>query len=141
MIKFSRGKKIKMKKLFALVLPFLVPTLAFAQVDTSISSFDDILLFVSRIINSLIPIIISLAVLVFIWGVFRYVVSPNEEDKARGKQVMIWGIVGIFVMVSVWGLVNIIEATLGLDSDRYRGNFPEVPEPESRSGPSSNNLL
>jgi len=123
MIKFSRGKKIKMKKLFALVLPFLVPTLAFAQVDTSISSFDDILLFVSRIINSLIPIIISLAVLVFIWGVFRYIVASAEEDKTKGRNLMIWGIVGIFVMVSVWGLVNVLRNTFNLDSSR-----PDVPE-------------
>jgi|SRR3989344_3587317 len=123
MIKFSRGKKIKMKKLSALVLPFLVPALAFAQVDTSVSSFDDILLFVSRIINSLIPIIISLAVLVFIWGVFRYVVSSDEEAKGKGKNLMIWGIVGIFVMVSVWGLVNVLRNTFNLDTNR-----PDVPE-------------
>ena len=129
----------KLKLGFIISAMTLMPGLAFAQ--WRVLSWGDLVDFFYDVIYTLIPIIVSLAVLVFIWGVFRYVVSPNEEDKARGKQVMIWGIVGIFVMVSVWGLVNIIEGTLGLDSDRYRGNFPEVPEPESRSGPSGNNLV
>ena len=36
------------------------------------------------------------------------------EDKETGKQIMIWGIIALFVMVSVWGLVNVLSNTTGI---------------------------
>jgi hypothetical protein len=102
----------------------LFPRLTLVQAQTGrVEDFDSFISFVFKVINALIPVIISLAVLVFIWGVFRYVVSSDEEAKGKGKNMMLWGIVGLFVMVSVWGLVNILIKTF-----KFNTNAPDLPQ-------------
>ena len=52
----------------------------------------------------------------FIWGVVQYVINSGEEAKKdKGKQFMLWGLIALTVMVSVWGLVDILGATFGVD--------------------------
>jgi hypothetical protein len=77
----------------------------------------DLLCYVTRIINdSIIPLIFSLAVLMFVWGVVQYVINSSEEaKKEKGRQFMLWGIIALTVMVSIWGLVGILTATFGID--------------------------
>ena len=108
----------------------LLPLLAFAQQFDS-GYFDEILDSVSSIINGLIPILIGVGVLVFIWGLIQYVTAGGESES-RGKAIhtMIWGIVAIFVMVSVWGLVEILQDVFGVDSD-VAPAVPGVPEPNN----------
>ena len=65
--------------------------------------------------NSVIPLIVALAVAMFMWGVVQYVINSDEEaKKEKGKQFMIWGIIGLVVMVGVWGLVKILGSTFGI---------------------------
>lgn len=65
--------------------------------------------------KSLIPLLISIAVAGFIWGVAILVINPDNEDKKKqGKQFMIWGIIALFVIISVWGLVGVLSSTIGL---------------------------
>lgn len=52
--------------------------------------------------------LISLAVVWFIWNVIQYTISDDEEKKGKAKEQMIWGIIGIAVIVSVWGLVSLL---------------------------------
>lgn len=63
-----------------------------------------------------IPIIIALAVLYFIWGVVQHFFIHGSEETSRteGRQFVIWGVLGLVVLFSVWGLVNILLSTLGL---------------------------
>lgn len=61
--------------------------------------------------NTAIGLIISAAVLYVIWGAFNMIRS--EEKREEGKKTIMYGIIGIFVMVSVWGLVNILNTTFG----------------------------
>lgn len=69
------------------------------------------------IIRPLGTLLLAAAVVVFFWGVVKYMSSLGDEKKrADGKYMMAWGIVALFVMVSVWGLVAIITNTLGLDN-------------------------
>ena len=77
----------------------------------------DLLIYAGCIINkSVIPLIIALAMVAFIWGVVQYVINSDEEaKKAKGKQFMIWGIIGLTVMVGVWGLVRIVGTTFGIE--------------------------
>ena len=72
------------------------------------------------LIRASIPILISISVIVFVWGVFRYVLAEGE-DKKKGRDVMMYGIIGLFVMVSVWGLVALVYNTFGLDN--YNNSF------------------
>lgn len=80
-------------------------------------TFRDIIqcVFIAGLIKPLVPLLIGLAVVVFIYGVLILMFSEGGEKKEEGKQYMLWGIIGIFVMVSVWGLVNILKGTFGLD--------------------------
>lgn len=64
-------------------------------------------------LNRAAALIIGIAVVWFIWNVFQYVIVGDEAKKADSKQGMVWGIVAIFVMVSVWGLVAILQQTFG----------------------------
>lgn len=79
--------------------------------------FQDLLSTASCIISgSVIPLIFALAVVMFIWGVVQYVINSDDETKkSQGRQFMIWGIIALTVMVSVWGLVKILGATFGIE--------------------------
>jgi hypothetical protein len=101
-----------MKKVLIGVSVYAVPFLALAQ-TTSVRSVWELFSLASRVLNLLVPLFIAVAVVYFIWQVFQYAVAGDEEKKAAAKTQIIWGIVGIFVMVSVWGLVNILQGTFG----------------------------
>jgi len=69
------------------------------------------------IINTvIIPIIFALAFLVFIWGTINYLFihGGDEGKRSEGRQFMAWGILGMVVLLSVWGFVNVILSTLGI---------------------------
>ena len=79
--------------------------------------FQDVLCYITGIINnSVIPLIFAVATVMFVWGVVQFfIINADEEKKrAQGKQFMIWGIVALAVMLSVWGLVGILGATFGV---------------------------
>lgn len=88
----------------------------------------DLLIKIQGILTSLIPFIIGLTVFVIIWGVFQYVVHGAEEEKrAEGQKYILYGIVGIFIMLSIWGFVNILVGTFTLDNKINEGQIPKVP--------------
>lgn len=80
------------------------------------------------IINPLIYLLFALAVVYFLYGLAQYLLSPdNEETKKNSKQHMLWGLIGLFVMVAVFGIMNLILNTLGeknikIDSGTYTVN-------------------
>jgi hypothetical protein len=49
------------------------------------------------------------------WGVVQYILNNEEEAKReKGKQFMLWGIIALFVMFSVWGLIKVLGNTFGI---------------------------
>ena len=69
------------------------------------------------IINGIfIPVIMAIAFLVFIWGVYKYFIlgAANETEKMEGRKFALWGIIGFVVIFSVWGLVNVVVGTFNL---------------------------
>ncbi len=68
------------------------------------------------LINTATPIIVALALLAFFWGLAMYIWGNKDEtDGGKGRDMMIYGIIALFVMVSVWGLVNVLGSTFGID--------------------------
>ena len=104
-----------MKKILASVSVGIFPLLVSAQTYTTTvtGGIGGIMIWVRNILNAAVPLILSLAVVWFIWNVFRFAIAGSEEDKTKAKTQMVWGIVAIFVMVSVWGLVAILTSTFG----------------------------
>jgi hypothetical protein len=62
----------------------------------------------------IVPFIIALAFLFFIWGVFQYFFlgATDSEKQAQGRSFVLWSVLALAVIFSVWGLVNIVLATL-----------------------------
>lgn len=100
--------KITSSSLVLAAAAFL-PAVASAQ---QTSGFRNLLVQAHGILDQLIPLVIGLAVLVFLWGVLQYVVSKGADDKAMARSTMLYGILGLFVMVSVWGLVGLLSQTI-----------------------------
>ena len=88
---------------------FLIPTIALA------AGLADVIATVGGLINLLVPVVISAAVLFFLYGLAVYMWSVGDK-KEDGKDMMIWGVIALFVMVSVWGLVNLLGDTFNLDT-------------------------
>lgn len=63
-----------------------------------------------------VPIIIALAFLMFVWGIVKYFFIHGGEEKSReeGRDFILWGLIGMVVLFSVWGFVNILLSTLGI---------------------------
>ena len=73
-------------------------------------------LIITTINNVLVPVLFAIAFIVFLWGVANaYVISRGDQAKVKqGHQLILWGLVGFFFMLSIWGLVNIIANTFGI---------------------------
>jgi len=105
---------MKKKILTSIALLAIVPSVAFAQVDTSY--FSQLITSLKGILNSLVPLLIAAAVVYFLWGVLQFVASGDDEEKRKaGRSRMINGIIAIFVMVSVWGLIGFLGDVTGID--------------------------
>ncbi len=76
----------------------------------------DVLIWIKCIISAaILPLLFTLAFLFFLWGVFVYIRDANDVKKREeSKQFIYWGIIGLTVMVGVWGIVRIVTSTFGL---------------------------
>ncbi|MFA6177611.1 MAG: pilin [Candidatus Paceibacterota bacterium] len=79
-----------------------------------ISDIGGIMCKISQLLNAVVPVLIALAVVFFVWGVVSYVINDDEEAKSKGRDRIIYGIIGFAVIVALWGLVRILTNTFGL---------------------------
>lgn len=96
----------------AWALPFVVLA---GNVDTS-RGIGRILDVLGGLINFAMPIVVALALLAFFWGLAIYIFnfSGKDEDKKKGRDIMVYGVIVLFVMLSIWGIVNILRETFNL---------------------------
>jgi len=80
----------------------------------------------NEILGAVLPVLIALGVVYFVWGVITYVIQSDEEAKKAGRNRIIYGIIGLAVIIGVWGLVRILTNTFQL-SNRQNIDFPTVP--------------
>lgn len=64
--------------------------------------------------DGVIPLLYALAFLFFFVGVVRFFFLGGDEGREKGKQMMLWGIIGLFVIFSVWGIVRLLLATFSV---------------------------
>lgn len=89
------------------------------------STIADILnFFTCLILGSVIPLIMTLAIATFIWGVVQFVIKDDTKEKEKGKQFMIYGIIGLFVMTSFWGIVKLLTDTFGTNGTNVIPTLP-----------------
>ena len=75
----------------------------------------DALTKIHSILNLTVPVILLLGIAYFVWGVVQYVIGNSEEAKKSGRTRIIYGIVGLAIIVSVWGIVGILANTFGIN--------------------------
>lgn len=69
-----------------------------------------------NLVELAIPIVMGLALLGFFWGLAKYIFSQgNEKSTMEGKKVMLYGLVALFVMVSVWGIIGFFQRDLNIE--------------------------
>ena len=91
----------------------LMPLWAFAQSEPK--NLQDLIGRFTQILSALIPLLFGLALIGFLWGVAMTILqADNEEKRKEGKQIMIWGIIGLFVMTAIWGIVLAVGGTFGI---------------------------
>ena len=103
-----KQNKTKIAAFAALGLLLILPSYASAAVAYDFASL--VGLFISMI-QTLVPLIVGLTLLYFIWGIFQLVRSNSEDSRKEAIGLITYGIVALFVMVSVWGLVSILTST------------------------------
>lgn len=86
----------------------------FGSCSSSICGVADTILYLIN--NVAVPLIFAIAFIVFLYGVAKsYIFSHGEPgDVEEGHKLILWGIIGFVVMVSLWGLVNVVANTFGL---------------------------
>jgi len=99
-----------MKKILSLAVAFL-PGLALAQ--NNFTNIQSGIASVASIVDRLIPLVIGIAVLLFLIGVLRFVTAGGDEEKREAaRNMIIFGIIALFVMVCVWGFVRILKSSI-----------------------------
>ncbi len=100
--------------LFSLALVcLLLPSAALAADGDS--TFGTILGTIGSLLNGLIALLITLGLVVFFWGLIKYLWGAGSEGSSDGLKIMFWGAIALFVMVSIWGIVKLIQNTFGVD--------------------------
>ena len=98
------------------IINFFLPAIAYAQTATSSSP---IKVFVGRVdrflINPLIVLMFGAALVYFLFGVVEFLINQaNAGEKGTGKEHMLWGVIGMFIMFSAYGIIHLLEHTLGV---------------------------
>lgn len=104
-------EKIRISNVLIVAVAALLPSFAFAADTTPLSAFVSNM---GGIVNQLIPIFSTIVVLSFFYGLIKYVLSAgNDEASKQAKSYMIRGIIGMFVLATIWGIVGFIQQTIG----------------------------
>jgi prepilin signal peptidase PulO-like enzyme (type II secretory pathway) len=110
-----------MKKIYALIISLAVitPIVSFALLQGTV----ELLKSVRSIMNMIIPIMAGLAVVYFFWGMGQFILhSGDPKTHEDGKQQMIWGVIALFVIFSIFGIVSFISDATGIQTSGTRGS-------------------
>lgn len=103
-----------MKKLIASIIAF-APGIAFAQPLTDINSVANK---ATSIGNLVVQLAISFAVIWIIVSIVRYLIAGGEDGRAKGRDAIVYGVIGLFVILSIWGLVYILKSSFNTQNTR-----------------------
>ena len=110
-----------MKKLNKNIL--ILAAILLIPISTFAGGLDDVLNTISGLLDLVKNLIFALAFIAFFYGLLKFIFSEGE-DKEKGKSVMIWGIIALFIMFSIWGIIGILQSTF---SDTKGGTDITVP--------------
>ena len=116
--------------LYSTLLLF-IPVIVFAQ-----GNLINVLIISGGLVNQAAQIAVGLALLFFFWGVAIYILNEgNAEKKGQGRSIMLWGVIAIFVILSIFGLVKMLQNTFGIDEGQD-ASIPSLDIPGGGNGSS-----
>jgi hypothetical protein len=93
----------------------IVGALVFAPVLASAETLGGVLGIVGQLVGAATPIVVALALVYFFWGLGQFILGSSESEKRKEAiGIMIYGIIALFVMVSIWGIVNVLQTTFNV---------------------------
>jgi hypothetical protein len=98
-----------MKKTLAILSVLLAPTVALAAAPRTLLELADLIV---RIINAATAMLILLAIVVYFFGVSTNILEMSEHGREKVRAYFFWGIVVLFVMVSIWGIIRMLQSTI-----------------------------
>ena len=109
--------------IFTSLSSFFVPFIASAE--TFKSAVNSI---ISSLGQPIVNVLIGLSLVAFFWGLALYTFSAGAtKQHERGRQIIIWGIIGIFAALSIWGFINILgETFFGSSSSYFQPTYPNL---------------
>jgi len=93
-------------RLLFLVSVGVIPLYTYGQ---SFEYPESLLVQTLRILNSLFPIVVSIATIFFLWGCVEFIRAQKDEGRAEGRKKVMWGVIALFVLVSTWGIVALLQ--------------------------------
>lgn len=119
----------------AIVLAQPVPVPGTGDGAVDFSFFTSLVTSVQTIVDLLIPLVVTLAVLFFFWGLAVFVLNAGDEEKRKeGRNIMVWGIIALFFIVAVWGIVRLLASIFGVDDAAGSVNVPTVGDAATDGG-------
>ncbi len=95
----------------AIVLLATIPSLAFAEV----TDFKSLMQLFVNLLGSVIGVLYMAAFAAFFWGISLFVLNTSDDTKRKeGKTWMLWSVIALFVMITIWGLVGLLVNTAGI---------------------------
>ena len=74
------------------------------------------------ILNPIILLVFAIALLILFWGIFQFINSQtSDKERDAGKKKIIWGVFGMFIMISAYGLIGLVLDTFSIDGPDYIG--------------------
>lgn len=79
---------------------------------TNFSELVDVFL---NLIRAALPVLLALALVVFLWGLAKFIFRVGGDEKAvgEGKNLMLWGLIALFILVSAWSIIKLVYEDLG----------------------------
>jgi hypothetical protein len=100
----------RLTKIFLLIVLVIFPVTVSAQ----LGGIKSLVVFgLQPLIGYLITLVVGIAVVAFFWGLVKFIFAQGSETaKVEAKRIMGWGLIALFVMISVWGIVNFMQREL-----------------------------
>ncbi|NBD74154.1 hypothetical protein GVX82_03905 [Patescibacteria group bacterium] len=110
---------------------FRTQNVAYAQGDPSLEYFRVLGLQSITVLDIFIGVIVTLALLLFFWGVALFIFNAGDDTKrAEGKKRMIWGIIALFVIFAIWGIIALLCQITGIPCGGEDLAAPGMPYPD-----------
>lgn len=114
-----------MKKTIFAIAPSIIPLTAYGQL-AEIRNVNSLATRLAGIGNIITYLLVGLAVIYIIWNTVHYFIRPSGSDRSEAGMSIMWGIIGLFIIVSLWGIVNILVNTFYTNPNVPKDRFPNA---------------